>query len=165
MLYLTSTSNHNLMYKSVMKKWVVLYLTSTSNHNFVSLLFFFLIVVLYLTSTSNHNQTAAVLLLSFVVLYLTSTSNHNYNAFRQTASWLCYILLLHRTTTTGCYTKLHECCVISYFYIEPQHLTIRNRQLIVVLYLTSTSNHNSIRRDNTKVRLCYILLLHRTTTF
>ena len=55
-------------------------------------------------------------------------------------------------------------CVISYFYIEPQPISCSLIFLIVVLYLTSTSNHNLERRHFKNKQLCYILLLHRTTT-
>ena len=78
---------------------VVLYLTSTSNHNLVKLKVFCNKVVLYLTSTSNHNQRVRHFAKLRVVLYLTSTSNHNKRIRSQRSRMLCYILLLHQTTT------------------------------------------------------------------
>ena len=121
-----------------------------------------------------------------VVLYLTSTSNHNPAPAKVPRGELCYILLLHQTTTMylvasvtlGCvisyfYIKPQPTmsaqlssvsCVISYFYIKPQLTSDSNGQFLVVLYLTSTSNHNSRLMHGFNVLLCYILLLHQTTT-
>ena len=56
-------------------------------------------VVLYLTSTSNHNRVPRYYLNKLVVLYLTSTSNHNRVPRYYLNKLLCYILLLHQTTT------------------------------------------------------------------
>ena len=39
-------------------------------------------------------------------------------------------------------------CVISFFYIKPQLGASRENQLTVVLYLSSTSNHNPIKLYN-----------------
>ena len=142
-LYLTSTSNHNNYYEVDFGKKVVLYLTSTSNHNFLNFQNKYLLVVLYLTSTSNHNLQVLERQLAKVVLYLTSTSNHNTAAQINFTNALCYILLLHQTTTTSYCLKILICCVISYFYIKPQPRTKHKIFLQVVLYLTSTSNHNS----------------------
>ena len=77
---------------------------------------------------------------------------------------LCYIFLLHQTTTgkaralgwLGCVisffyikpqpmeliNKFKASCVISFFYIKPQQLRVAVFRLSVVLYLSSTSNHN-----------------------
>ena len=52
---------------------------------------------------------------------------------------LCYILLLHRTTTTSDLQGEIACCVISYFYIEPQprgkKTTSRPRCVISYFYI------------------------------
>ena len=57
------------------------------------------------------------------------------------------------------------CCIISSFYIKPQHTAHRGQWRVVVLYLHSTSNHNC-RKDNELVsKLYYIFILHQTTTF
>ena len=116
------------------------------------------------------------------LLHQTTTSLRYSNSQRR----LCYIFLLHQTTTVAVsrraflccvisffYIKpqLHhgvlswvECCVISFFYIKPQQVAptsagqvgcvisffyikpqhwnnLRNTE-VVVLYLSSTSNHN-----------------------
>ena len=99
---------------------------------------------------------------------------------------LCYIFLLHQTTTRGksCFRAL--CCVISFFYIKPQQDILADVSAAVVLYLSSTSNHNckgwtysystvvlylsSTSNHNSQgiardlLKLCYIFLLHQTTT-
>ena len=100
-----------------------------------------------------------------VVLYLSSTSNHNYEAQKANLRKLCYIFLLHQTTTPSRTTHRNTCCVISFFYIKPQLSAIASFTLLgcvisffyikpqrkieglfqqlVVLYLSSTSNHNT----------------------
>ena len=60
----------------------------------------------------------------YVVLYPSSTSNHNHKWAKIAAEGLCYILLLHQTTTTAGYPNPLKCCVISFFYIKPQQ-TVR----------------------------------------
>ena len=55
-------------------------------------------------------------------------------------------------------------CVISYFYIKPQPDLSKSKAISVVLYLTSTSNHNPCGKCYACLMLCYILLLHQTTT-
>ena len=79
-------------------------------------------VVLYLTSTSNHNPWSHGHGRNQVVLYLTSTSNHNWFREPWRAGRLCYILLLHQTTTRGPFRCSIYGCVISYFYIKPQQV-------------------------------------------
>ena len=56
------------------------------------------------------------------------------------------------------------CCVISFFYIKPQLKVLSNNSNSVVLYLSSTSNHNYRVPRYYLNKLCYIFLLHQTTT-
>ena len=165
---------------------VVLYLSSTSNHNSNLRHSCRLLVVLYLSSTSNHNDNQGKAYSSIVVLYLSSTSNHNKDAWSWIQRLLCYIFLLHQTTTVSGAVKFMICCVISFFYIKPQHaagthacldgcvisffyikpqpqslsncdrrgcvisffyikpqlFSANTKGVLVVLYLSSTSNHN-----------------------
>ncbi len=100
-------------------------------------------VVLYLSSTSNHNNWIVILSHTCVVLYLSSTSNHNGTAAGKTKQMLCYIFLLHQTTTVRNNPTQARCCVISFFYIKPQLASHTKRRTSVVLYLSSTSNHNN----------------------
>ena len=78
---------------------------------------------------------------------------------------LCYILLLHQTTTLILIFAEPYSCVISFFYIKPQLDEVAKRCRSVVLYPSSTSNHNKKLATLSRVWLCYILLLHQTTTF
>ena len=104
-LYLFSTSNHNWQSARRTSRHVVLYLFSTSNHNFCMYIYYLCVVVLYLFSTSNHNVKSCNLLLNLVVLYLFSTSNHNREWIFSKHNRLSYICFLHQTTTVqiaGC---------------------------------------------------------------
>ena len=77
-------------------------------------------VVLYPSSTSNHNTTCPRYVKVKVVLYPSSTSNHNKGQELELFKRLCYILLLHQTTTYQRKALQVACCVISFFYIKPQ---------------------------------------------
>ena len=121
-----------------------------------------------------------------VVLYLSSTSNHNLRAATAEEKQLCYIFLLHQTTTKDSVVFHLNGCVISFFYIKPQppsrqrvcrkvvlylsstsnhnKIRIEYARAYVVLYLSSTSNHNAYASNLRASLLCYIFLLHQTTT-
>ena len=122
--------------------YVVLYPSSTSNHNSHRSSLRLLCVVLYPSSTSNHNTPTCQEVRRSVVLYPSSTSNHNNDARTDYTKALCYILLLHQTTTLRKAGFEFKCCVISFFYIKPQHKRAWKKDYL----------------------LCYILLLHQTTT-
>ena len=98
------------------------------------------------------------------MLYLSSTSNHNRVEALRVNIRLCYIFLLHQTTTTIARKLDSSSCVISFFYIKPQQVSFQRWCVYVVLYLSSTSNHNTIAYLVTILMLCYIFLLHQTTT-
>ena len=100
--------------------------------------------MLYPSSTSNHNGAQAPVHIEKVVLYPSSTSNHNGVTLPDYLFLLCYILLLHQTTTTN----VHGRKTISLCYI---------------LLLHQTTTNAPVHIDKSK--LCYILLLHQTTTF
>ena len=55
-------------------------------------------------------------------------------------------------------------CLISLFYIKPQLIVDSAYFYFVVLYLCSTSNHNSVYEQRILTRLSYISVLHQTTT-
>ena len=103
-----------------------------------------IIVVLYLTSTSNHNDWVNHETGKSVVLYLTSTSNHNCVQPLLSCTKLCYILLLHQTTTS--FRRINESDLLCY---------------ILLLHQTTTRKCGLKKSDG----LCYILLLHQTTTY
>ena len=121
-LYLSSTSNHNAAAGNIVAQTVVLYLSSTSNHNTPRYAEYKHNVVLYLSSTSNHNARAFAVEGTVVVLYLSSTSNHNGSNLLGGIMKLCYIFLLHQTTTYVLLLLSCTSCVISFFYIKPQLL-------------------------------------------
>ena len=99
-------------------------------------------VVLYPSSTSNHNFESLIMPVREVVLYPSSTSNHNHLPSHAWTWELFYILLLHQTTTKWSFDRLLDCCFISFFYIKPQLIFFFWRCKVVVLYPSSTSNHN-----------------------
>ena len=78
-------------------------------------------VVSYRNSTSNHNSSSSAGSSLTVVSYRNSTSNHN-------------ILILKLVSITS--------CILSKFYIKPQHRPDYWRPRSVVSYRNSTSNHN-----------------------
>ena len=99
---------------------------------------------------------------------------------------LSYIFVLHQTTTVFGLCIVPSSCLISLFYIKPQPAVGATMQAPVVLYLCSTSNHNSPGMSSTRpivvLYLCstsnhnhgrarmvgrglsYIFVLHQTTT-
>ena len=78
-------------------------------------------VVLYPYSTSNHNFILLLICVRFVVLYPYSTSNHNSCRSLTPSNQLSYILILHQTTTRRLPCLSVSSCLISLFYIKPQH--------------------------------------------
>ena len=108
----------------------------------------------------------------------------NYAAFQYCRLYL--IEILHQTTThckciqfTLCcilskfYIKpQHEplashiprCCILSKFYIKPQQLSLQRDSIGVVSYRNSTSNHNCVSNAMGDRWLYLIEILHQTTT-
>ena len=103
---------------------VVLYLHSTSNHNMSKYTLTHQPVVLYLHSTSNHNVSETRTKRYNVVLYLHSTSNHNNASITNIVKRLYYIFILHQTTTEEAAQLYAVSCIISSFYIKPQHIPL-----------------------------------------
>ena len=121
-------------------------------------------IVFYPSSTSNHNCLIEEVQEREIVFYPSSTSNHNHTMWTRTSQVLSFILLLHQTTTTGCHRcmvrelsfilLLHQTttiqlsprhnnyCLLSFFYIKPQHSRRPQFQQGIVFYPSSTSNHN-----------------------
>ena len=98
-----------------------------------------------------------------------------------------YIFILHQTTTFDQFITGMQGCIISSFYIKPQLLKFRQVREVVVLYLHSTSNHNTVDGAGFRsssciissfyikpqpwlaaslfwIQLYYIFMLHQTTT-
>ena len=151
---------YNLLY-------VVSYRNSTSNHNTLRRFLPAIRVVSYRNSTSNHNKMSNVKLPIFVVSYRNSTSNHNCWSCILATILLYLIEILHQTTTKKIQKKSQKSCILSKFYIKPQHkrffIVFRRSCILskfyikpqhtrrcrhfrwVVSYRNSTSNHNSGR--------------------
>ena len=165
---------------------IVLYRLSTSNHNYSVFYVQVCNIVLYRLSTSNHNCTELRKAMEQIVLYRLSTSNHNRKTKNVANAKLSYIVFLHQTTTSEP-TGTSGCnCLISSFYIKPQHFNVCFCLIVIVLYRLSTSNHNDngivgsdggivLYRLSTSnhnggrggegfVGLSYIVFLHQTTT-
>ena len=119
-LYLHSTSNHNLSNSNLAGRTVVLYLHSTSNHNLSISPNTPAIVVLYLHSTSNHNPKVLHMkrptLYYIFILHQTTTLQQQLVNLRA----LYYIFILHQTTTSRKGSSSIDSCIISSFYIKPQ---------------------------------------------
>ena len=122
---------------------VVSYRNSTSNHNYPRNICLGVGVVSYRNSTSNHNMYLSGLQCGFVVSYRNSTSNHNKRG-QFSADLLLYLIEILHQTTTGALTRHPKLgCILSKFYIKPQHPSRFGYSRSVVSYRNSTSNHNS----------------------
>ena len=148
---------------------VVSYRNSTSNHNNLPERWYRWPVVSYRNSTSNHNVSVDIPMEAGVVSYRNSTSNHNCTGCHSTPEALYLIEILHQTTTKARRNTtlsvlylieiLHQTttlamsfrntwgCILSKFYIKPQHPQRHFVILWVVSYRNSTSNHNQKCRD------------------
>ena len=184
--YRNSTSNHNFAVYSVTLLWVVSYRNSTSNHNFTPRVDYSQGVVSYRNSTSNHNSLVPRLNVRIVVSYRNSTSNHNspWHAKLTTKLYLIEILhqtttlsrsevnthklylieILHQTTTASTVNPMRSRCILSKFYIKPQHGRTCFGYNRVVSYRNSTSNHNISTLRSGSIMLYLIEILHQTTT-
>ena len=121
-------------------------------------------VVSYRNSTSNHNSRYSDWLETFVVSYRNSTSNHNSTLKLGRVFTLYLIEILHQTTTLPYRSWLLLRCILSKFYIKPQHARCCFRFCRVVSYRNSTSNHNLYPVRIDFIKLYLIEILHQTTT-
>ena len=108
---------------------------------------FFRTVVSYRNSTSNHNLSSArscdKLLYLIEILHQTTTRS----SFSITRLLLYLIEILHQTTTIPPYPVERISCILSKFYIKPQHADVYLAYWDVVSYRNSTSNHNFLLDD------------------
>ena len=141
-LYLSSTSNHNLR-RLVVHRHVLSYISllhQTTTNSFLRVVTLFcLISLFYIKPQPCPSSTPS----GIFVLYLSSTSNHNIQITRKAAYDLSYISLLHQTTTSS--TVVSSGTTLSYISLLHQTTTYPLSIL-----------HNNI--------LSYISLLHQTTT-
>ncbi len=122
------------------------------------------LVVSYRNSTSNHNGNCSGPQAYHVVSYRNSTSNHNTPAAVLGSSGLYLIEILHQTTTWRKSTTTFASCILSKFYIKPQHGVTKGYIFVVVSYRNSTSNHNVFSQMYITFSLYLIEILHQTTT-
>ena len=94
------------------------------------------------------------------ILHQTTTASRSKFENRR----LYLIEILHQTTTPPCFSLCRSCCILSKFYIKPQHFDCQKRINYVVSYRNSTSNHNSDDVGEDCVKLYLIEILHQTTT-
>ena len=121
---------------------VVSYRNSTSNHNntqdeIVDDLLY-LIEILHQTTTKMLITCNPKKLYLIEILHQTTTGSHSSFA----TSSLYLIEILHQTTTwlRSVFSLLR--CILSKFYIKPQHPNDWSMLVMVVSYRNSTSNHN-----------------------
>ena len=145
--YRNSTSNHNDFRIFAQQGIVVSYRNSTSNHNIFPRIYIvfslYLIEILHQTTTSylyangffgcilskfyiKPQQRCGLDVRRFVVSYRNSTSNHNIWFSPSFFSWLYLIEILHQTTTSSYNWYASQSCILSKFYIKPQHLIGRD---------------------------------------
>ena len=162
--YRNSTSNHNRIRLRFSERIVVSYRNSTSNHNGFGIRHVRRPVVSYRNSTSNHNPNFSIeffdKLYLIEILHQTTTSRctstlrsccilskfyikpqlgYHHSQFRS-----CCILSKFYIKPQPKYTEhwAFHSCILSKFYIKPQQRANVMRNLRVVSYRNSTSNHN-----------------------
>ena len=164
--YRNSTSNHNGPAAFFGSHLVVSYRNSTSNHNqareVIESLRLYLIEILHQTTTLAALPLVPALLYLIEILHQTTT--HRPRKLSLTKLYLIEILhqtttlvrpviqevslysieILHQTTTPVTVIQLRPSCILSKFYIKPQHLTVCRVSHRVVSYRNSTSNHNGM---------------------
>ena len=127
-------------------------------------LFFQFIVVSYRNSTSNHNspwhaKLTTKLYLIEILHQTTTLSRSEVNTHK-----LYLIEILHQTTTASTVNPMRSRCILSKFYIKPQHGRTCFGYNRVVSYRNSTSNHNILTLRSGSIMLYLIEILHQTTT-
>ena len=141
--YRNSTSNHNVAGAKIKRDFVVSYRNSTSNHNIEAVLLDCIGVVSYRNSTSNHNKgrccTNPTPLYLIEILHQTTTNKstgltpsalylieilHQTTTINQITvnTWELYLIEILHQTTTPFFIYCFLCrCILSKFYIKPQH--------------------------------------------
>ena len=142
----------------------------------------YLIEILHQTTTGRRIRVFVSPLYLIEILHQTTTKP----SFSMMGLRLYLIEILHQTTTISRPTSTTWCCILSKFYIKPQHSLrsiaillvvsyrnstsnhntsiLRSVSIIVVSYRNSTSNHNNARRQWRFQQLYLIEILHQTTT-
>ena len=162
--YLYSTSNHNqlllTMAVTLLYSIFILHQTTTMENQQRRKLSLYSIFILHQTTTSLIFRCIPVSLYSIFILHQTTTSielaigeTSLYSIFilhqtttlllrRTTRQPLYSIFILHQTTTFFASSHFACHCILSLFYIKPQHAFRLSSEQFIVFYLYSTSNHN-----------------------
>ena len=162
--YRNSTSNHNCGSQYCWRRQLylieILHQTTTMFVVTLSLFQLYLIEILHQTTTLSSYPAPALELYLIEILHQTTT-NPTYQKF---VTGLYLIEILHQTTTcTRCGLILLS-CILSKFYIKPQHQPLAADIPRVVSYRNSTSNHNKQMMRFSASSLYLIEILHQTTT-
>ena len=120
----------------------------------------YLIEILHQTTTVVQRELLGAVLYLIEILHQTTTVVQ-----RELLGAVLYLIeILHQTTTRRVSGYRFPCCILSKFYIKPQHRVILNDIHRVVSYRNSTSNHNLRPVRRLFASLYLIEILHQTTT-
>ena len=116
----------------------ILHQTTTLGSSFVTADVLYLIEILHQTTTALVSALSLLGLYLIEILHQTTTASIDFS----TPEKLYLIEILHQTTTFGPTSTRFASCILSKFYIKPQHLHETYCAYHVVSYRNSTSNHN-----------------------
>ena len=119
----------------------ILHQTTTLGSSFVTADVLYLIEILHQTTTALVSALSLLGLYLIEILHQTTTASIDFS----TPEKLYLIEILHQTTTFGPTSTRFASCILSKFYIKPQHLHETYCAYHVVSYRNSTSNHNIFR--------------------
>ena len=120
----------------------------------------YLIEILHQTTTADSVFPSGMELYLIEILHQTTT----FVLPMRRGTLLYLIEILHQTTTSRSAVSSLIRCILSKFYIKPQHSQCHFVILGVVSYRNSTSNHNRQLVFQPAVALYLIEILHQTTT-
>ena len=116
----------------------------------------YLIEILHQTTTKRSKTFCRTRLYLIEILHQTTTCR----CLRPTMPRLYLIEILHQTTTPSSVWQAIHRCILSKFYIKPQHQWICIGFIVVVSYRNSTSNHNS----SNSCKWCSVVVSYRNST-
>ena len=121
---------------------------------------------IFLSQKGNVNNSCNYAAFQYCRLYLIEILHQTTTIVSRSPknSPLYLIEILHQTTTKRHLPRPNICCILSKFYIKPQHLAYVFYAVAVVSYRNSTSNHNFLFCEFFSMSLYLIEILHQTTT-
>ena len=159
-LHQTTTLNWNVVYRYRLYLIEILHQTTTSRTPRSHSLGLYLIEILHQTTTVFDVRISLPPLYLIEILHQTTTISVK----RRARTTLYLIEILHQTTTLDQFPFPEFGCILSKFYIKPQHSFDRLFLFCVVSYRNSTSNHNLWTTKSASEMLYLIEILHQTTT-